>query len=67
MNEKLKIFIESEIENDLDINTVQKYESIIKDFIKYIYNMGEDLEEHRNIKKNFKAYISSLENKNYKP
>lgn len=67
MNDKLEKFIESEIENDLDIKTVQKYESIIKDFINYLYNFGEDLEDPKNIKKNFKSYISSLENKNYKP
>lgn len=67
MNDKLEKFIESEIENDLDIKTVQKYESIIKDFINYLYNVGEDLEDPKNIKKNFKSYISSLENKNYKP
>lgn len=67
MNEKLKIFIESEIENDLDIKTVQKYKSIIKDFINYLYNVGEDLEDPKELKKNFKSYISSLENKNYKP
>ncbi|OPX47912.1 tyrosine-type recombinase/integrase [Clostridium thermobutyricum] len=67
MNDKLGKFIESEIENDLDIKTVQKYESIIKDFINYLYNIGEDLEDPKNIKKNFKSYISSLENKNYKP
>lgn len=67
MNDKLKIFIESEIENDLNIKTVQKYESIIKDFINYLYNVGEDLENPKELKKNFKAYISSLENKNYKP
>ena len=67
MNDKLEKFIESEIENDLDIKTVQKYESIIKDFINYLYNFVEDLEDPKNIKKNFKSYISSLENKNYKP
>lgn len=67
MNDKLEKFIESEIENDLDIKTVQKYGSIIRDFINYLYNFGEDLEDPKNIKKNFKSYISSLENKNYKP
>lgn len=67
MNDKLNIFIKSEIENDLDIKTVQKYESIIKGFINYLYNVGEDLENPKELKKNFKSYISSLENKNYKP
>ena len=67
MNDKLEKFIESEIENDLDIKTVQKYGSIIKDFINYLYNVGEDLENPKELKKNFKSYINRLENKNYKP